>query len=176
MGLSRALDDRLFLITARAPFPYEYGGFTWYDAGEIGQPDHARFPESCKRLSTFVDDAVHGYPIDPEKLFVLGFSMGAVMSFAVSLSKPGFFRGVSANSGYVPEGTTLALNWTDFGKTEYFIIHGTEDPVVPVALGRRAEQLFRQSKASFEYREYPMGHEISEESLSDIAVWISALL
>jgi phospholipase/carboxylesterase len=176
MGLSRFLDDRLLLLAARAPFPYEFGGYTWYDADEIGQPDRVKFPESCGRLSTFVDDVMRGYPVDPARVFVLGFSMGAVMSFALSFARPGVFRGVSANSGYIPEGTSLALRWDQLGKTEFFIAHGTEDPVIPITMGRRAQTLFARSGASFVYREYPIGHQISEEGLADIAAWMAPLL
>jgi predicted esterase len=43
-------------------------------------------------------------------------------------------------------------------------------------MARRAEKLFAASNAPHVYREYPMAHEISDESLDDIATWLQPLL
>ena len=177
IGLSERYDPRLLILSARAPYPFPYGGgFTWYDVGAVGTPDPAMFRQSYDRLSQFVDDALLHYPVDPAQLYLLGFSMGTVMSYALALARPGIFRGVIANSGYVPEGTHLAFRWQDLGEASLFIAHGTEDPVIPIEFARRAKKLFEQSPAHVEYREYPMGHEISEQSLGDSAAFLSRLL
>jgi phospholipase/carboxylesterase len=176
-GLSPFLDPRLLVITVRAPFPFSYGGgYTWYEMGPDGTPDSLMFRESYDRLSSFVSTTLSSYPADPHQLFLFGFSMGSMMALSLALASPGLFRGVIANSGYVPENTGLALKWNDPGATSFFIAHGTDDPVVPVALGRRTRDQFAASNASWVYREYPMGHEISQESLLDIAEWMRGLM
>ncbi len=176
LGLAPTLDERLFLVSARAPFPFEYGGFTWYDAGATGTPEPVRFRESADRLHQFLLDVRAGYPVDPSHVFLFGFSMGCVMSFAMGLSAPGLVRGVSANSGYVPEGTHLVFRWQELQHVEFFVTHGTLDPVVPVALGRRSEKLLQGSNATFTYREYPAGHELTPEGLQETAVWLTRLI
>lgn len=176
MGLASFLDARLLLIAVRAPFQFEYGGFTWYDAGSIGTPEPRMFRESCDRLSTLLDDILGAYPIDPARLFVLGFSMGAVMAYAMALTRPGLFRAVAANSGYLPEQTHLTYRWKELGPLELCITHGTEDPVIPVSMARRARDLFTAAGARVRYREYPMAHQISEESITDIAHWMAPLV
>jgi phospholipase/carboxylesterase len=176
-GLAARLDRRLFLLSVRAPFPFlDGGGYTWYDVGAAGAPEPSMFRESADRLSQFADEALAEYPIDPHRLFLLGFSMGTVMSFALALSRPGFIRGVSANSGYVAEGTHLTYRWNELAGTAFFITHGTLDPVIPVAMARRANELFAASNAPYVYREYPMAHEITEESLGDIAAWVAPMV
>ena len=177
LGLSEYLDNRLLLISPRAPFPFSVGGgYTWYDAGTLGEPDPAMFRTSYDALCTFLDDILRSYPVDPARLFLLGFSMGTVMSYALALTRPSLFRGVVANSGYVPEGTHLALQWENLTRTEFFIAHGTADPVIPVSFGRRARTMFEHAGASYLYREYPMAHQIGEESLADAAAWLSERL
>jgi phospholipase/carboxylesterase len=177
LGLAEVLDDRFLLLSPRAPYPFGYGGgFTWYDVGEVGTPEPEMFRDSYDRLSTFVADALAHYPIDPARVFLFGFSMGTVMSFALSLTQPSLFRGVVANSGYIPERTHLQLRWKDLERTEFLIIHGTLDPVIPVAMGRRSDELFRASNAPYRYREYPMAHQISDESLKEITTWLSQRL
>jgi phospholipase/carboxylesterase len=176
-GLADRLDPRLLILSVRAPFPFSPGGgYTWYDVGEGGSPEPAMFRESCERLSRFVDQALQQYPVDPARLFLLGFSMGTVMALALSLSRPGLVRGVSANSGYVAEGTHLVYRWTDLAGTSFFLAHGTFDPVIPIALARRARDLFSASNAPHMFREYPMAHQITDESLADIAAWLHPLV
>jgi phospholipase/carboxylesterase len=176
LGLSSFLDNRLLIISARAPFGFPYGGYTWYDIGQVGVPLPGMFDESYAKLNTFVDDVLRGYPIDPSRLYLFGFSMGAVMSYALSLTRPELFRGVSANSGYVPEGTSLRFRWQDLAGRQFLIAHGEGDQVIPVQMARRAKELFAQSNATVDYREYPMDHQISDESLNDVAEWLKRSL
>jgi phospholipase/carboxylesterase len=177
IGLAKYYDPRLLVLSVRAPYPFAHGGgYSWYDVGAIGTPDPAMFRLSYDRLSQFVDDALHGYPVDPSSMYLLGFSMGTVMAFALSLTRPELFRGVIANSGYVPEGTHLAFRWQELGNVDYFISHGREDPVIPIDFARRAKRLFEESTAHVEYREYDMGHQISEDSIRDSAAFLERLL
>jgi phospholipase/carboxylesterase len=177
LGLSTFLDQRFLFISARAPFPFPYGGgYTWYDIGQVGVPLPGMFDESYEMLSAFVDDALRNYPVDPSRVYLFGFSMGTVMSYALSLTRPELIRGVSANSGYVPEGTKLHLRWQDLAGKDFFITHGTGDQVIPVQMARRAKDLFADSNATVDYREYPMDHQIGEESLADVAGWFKKLL
>jgi phospholipase/carboxylesterase len=177
IGLATYYDPRLLVLSVRAPYPFAHGGgYTWYDVGAVGTPDPAMFRLSYDRLSQFVDEAIREYPVDPSRVYLLGFSMGTVMAFALSLTRPELFRGVIANSGYVPEGTHLAFRWRELGNLAYFIAHGREDPVIPIDFARRAKRLFEESTAKVEYREYEMGHEIGEESLRDSAAFFAGLL
>jgi phospholipase/carboxylesterase len=177
IGLSEYLSDRLFIMSVRAPFPFPYGGgYTWYDVGQVGTPEPGMFTASYEKLLQFVDDAVKQYPVDAKRLFLLGFSMGTVMSFALALSLPGRFRGVSANSGYVPEGTHLQFHWQELSGLHVLITHGQQDPVIPVAFARRAQQLFSHSNARVSYKEYQAGHHLSDESLTGIAAWMKDLV
>jgi phospholipase/carboxylesterase len=174
LGLSSYLDKRFLIIGVRAPYPFPYGGgFTWYDADVVGTPDPDMFSASYEKLSTFVTETLDRYPIDPRQLYLLGFSMGTVMSYALALTHPELYRGVVANSGYVPEETHLTYLWDKLEKTEFFVAHGTEDPVIPILAGRRAKELLGRAHARFDYREYLMGHEISEQCLTDFSGWLT---
>ena len=177
LGLSTHLDNRLLILSARAPFPFSYsGGYTWYEFDAVGTPEPKMFSESYQKLTVFLDDALNGYPIDKRKVFLLGFSMGAMMSYAIALTRPELFRGVIANSGYIPEGTHLDYKWKDIAQMEFFIAHGSFDPVIPATLGKRASDLLTARGARLSYKEYPMGHQISEESLADMAAWLNVRL
>jgi phospholipase/carboxylesterase len=177
LGLAHDLDNRLLIISARAPFPFSFGGgYTWYDFAGVGTPEPAMFKTSYEKLAKFVDDALQHYPADRANVFLLGFSMGTVMSYALALTTPELFRGVVANSGYVPEETHLAYRWTELGSLDFLITHGLNDPVIPIDFGRRSRELLSRSSTKVTYKEYPMGHQISEESLHDIRAWFTERL
>jgi len=177
LGLSEYLDDRLLIISTRAPFPFQYGGgYTWYDILEVGRPEPKMFAESYRKLLQFLKDVEKGYPVDLTKIILLGFSMGTIMSYALTLTKPSDIVGVIANSGYVPEETGLKFEWSSIKGKPFFVAHGLYDPIIPVSFGRRAKDLLENAQASVIYREYDMGHQISEESLNDMMQWLSKLV
>jgi len=177
LGLADELDGRFLIVSARAPFPFTLGGgFTWYEFDLSGTPDPAMFRTSYDALEHFLRDVVAGHPVDPARVYLFGFSMGAVMAHAAALSLPGFVRGIVANSGYVPENTFLRFHWDALEKLDVLITHGSMDPVLPVQMGRRARDLYGGSTAQVTYREYPMGHQISQESLDDTAAWLTRSL
>ncbi len=176
-GLADYLDERLLVISARAPYPFQYGdGFTWYDILEVGRPEPKMFGESTKRINQFFDDVKKHYPVDESNIFLLGFSMGTMMSYSLALTRPNEIAGVIANSGYVPEETDLKFQWDKLNGTSFFVAHGTHDPIIPISMGRRARLLLEQANADLTYNEYPMAHQISDESLGDMSRWLSEKL
>ncbi|HCA78578.1 MAG TPA: carboxylesterase [Bacteroidetes bacterium] len=178
LGLVEYLDPRFFVISARAPFRFqdESGGYTWYDLREVGSPVLQQFDASYRKLIQFLADMKAGYPVDGERMFLLGFSMGSVMSFAAALTAPGLVRGIVAHSGYVPENTNLSFAWNRLHGLSVFVAHGIHDPVIPIEHGRRAAELLKQTSADVTYKEYPIPHTISEQSLSDLSGWLQKKL
>ena len=177
LGLAPAIDPRFLILSVRAPIPFPSStGFTWYHMNEIGSPDQESFRHACDTLARFFNDMCAGYPIDPAKVFLFGFSMGAVMAFSLSLTQPELVRGVVAHSGYIPEVSHLSFRWDGLQNTSFFVAHGTEDPIIPVRWARRAKELLDASPARSELREYPMAHTISDRSASDAAAWLRAAL
>jgi phospholipase/carboxylesterase len=178
LGLADFLDPRFFIVSARAPYRFEEGhdSYTWFGLQEIGKPDPQQFSEAHYRLTQFIEDVKTGYPVDPGRVFLLGFSMGSIMSFAVALTQPNFVRGIVAHSGYIPESASLQFAWTQLSSLSVFIAHGLYDPVIPIQKARRTQELLSKTGADLTYREYPIQHTISEESLADLSQWLQKKL
>lgn len=172
LGLTPHFDPRLMIIAARAPFSFSYGGYTWYDMLEVGAPEPGQFSESYERLIRFLEDVREHYPVDRNRLFLLGFSMGTVMAYAYALTKPENIRGVAAHSGYIPESTSLVFRWDQLKNTAFFVAHGEHDPVIGVEYARRAKKLLSAAAADLTYKEYPIAHSMSEESVEDVSAWL----
>ena len=175
-ALAPALDARFLVLSVRAPLPFPGGGFAWYDTEETGRPKTRHFIESLARLTRFLDGLpAHG--ADPDRVFLLGFSMGAVMSHAIALSSPERVAGVVAHSGYVPpenEGFRYARD--RLSGRSWFVAHGTEDPLLRIHMGRESREILSSLGADLTYREYPIGHWVSEDSLADLSEWLTRRL
>ena len=177
LGLAPYLDERLLIISPRAPFPFDYGfGYTWFEMSDKFKPEMNSLEESQQKLSQLLDEIIEHYPIDPGKMFVLGFSMGTVMGYLLLLSRLEKMAGLIANSGFFSDDLESALKLKTFNKLPIFIAHGTHDPIIPIQNGRRAKEFFSKQNITLTYKEYPMMHEISQESLLDISKWLSDYL
>jgi phospholipase/carboxylesterase len=172
IGLTPSFDPRLLVVSVRAPFEFSFGGYTWFDLDEAGSINVDQLFHSRDALIGCMDDVQEKYPVDPKRIFLFGFSMGAMMSLILSLSNPNRFKGIIAHSGLLVQHEKLPYRWDDLSNLSFFVEHGTYDPVVPVEFGRQAYQHLVQAKADVVYREYPIQHAISDESLNDAAEWL----
>ena len=110
-------------------------------------------------------------------IVLAGFSQGGAMALHTGLRYPGTLAGVLALSSYLPLAGTLDVERERSNdQTPLFLGHGTEDPVVPLALGNAA---YRQLSA-LDYRvlwhDYRMGHEVNLDEIRDIGRWLIGLL
>lgn len=173
LGLAGALDPRLLVVSARAPRPLG-PGHHWYELGEVGRPEPETFGRSLALLHEFIPEVVAGYDIDPGRLFLLGFSQGAMMSGAVALTRPDLAAGAVLLSGYLPLHAGLPIQEEQLAGYPFFVAHGSYDPVIPVAFGREARDYLTRVGADLTYREYPTDHRIVEPELAEIAAWLTA--
>jgi phospholipase/carboxylesterase len=56
------------------------------------------------------------------------------------------------------------------------ITHGLHDTVLTVEQGRAARDYLSALPVELTYREYPMGHEVSQQSLRDVTGWLTEAL
>ena len=179
-GLAPYLDERFLVVSARAPVVLGPGSFGWFriDFTPEGMvADVAQAKRSLEQLPAFIDELVGEYGADARRVFLAGFSQGAMMSMALLLTSPASVAGVAAMSGRLPaqvlghEPDRAALE----GKP-VLVTHGLYDPVLPVEGARAARGYFEALPVRLTYREYPMAHEVSMESLRDVSAWLTAAL
>jgi phospholipase/carboxylesterase len=172
LDLTSSFDPRLLVVSIRAPYRFPYGGYTWFDLNEQSRVNFDQLIEGRDALIRCLDDVQQKHSVDLKRIFLFGFSMGAMMSLTVSLSHPDRFKGVIAHSGMLLKNDKLKYRWNELDEISFFIAHGTHDPIVPVESSRQAYQKLMDANADVIYREYPIQHTISEESLSDAAIWL----
>jgi len=179
-SLAPYLDGRFMIVSARAPIMLQPMSYAWFNLGFTPQgivinPEEA---ESSRRMiRKFLGEIVEAYDCDPKAVYLMGFSQGAMMSLAVALTYPGSAAGVVAMSGRVPPQTLeqIADKDTLIG-LPIFVAHGTRDMLIPIGQGRDARAKLSELPVELTYREYDMGHEISYDSLKDVAEWLNERL
>jgi phospholipase/carboxylesterase len=180
LGLADLLDPerRLRVVTPRAPLTLPGSpGYHWYLVPRVGYPDPDSFEAARGALSELHDRLWEETGVGAERTVLGGFSMGAVMSYAMALSaeRPAA-AGILACSGFVPtvEGWEPSLG--DRRGTRAFVAHGRNDPVIGIEFARRARDLLAAGGLEVEYRESELGHQIDPADLRDAAAWLAATL
>lgn len=175
--LVESLGFDVLVIAPRAPLLFNAGGgYAWYDFGREGIPDPPSFRESLRLLQEFLVQIREGYPIGPTGPILLGFSQGAVMSYAAGLLDPINIRGIVALSGYIPSRSNLPIKWNELKGVPVFISHGTYDELIPIKLGKESAELLRSAGAKVTFGEYMMGHQVAEDVLRELTSWMRDVL
>ena len=103
-GIKDALPSTWTYLSVRAPMPVDASGYRWF-AKTPGDGDYdgetADLQRSAQLIEDFVQQATAKYHTPPDRVFLVGFSQGAIMSYEVGLRKPALVRGIAALSGSV---------------------------------------------------------------------------
>lgn len=178
VALQPHLDPRFFVVSAQAPYEYMFpGGYSWFGLqilpGNQVKIDVEQLRQSRDKLVAFVDEVTEAYGTDPKRVYLLGFSQGSMMSYGVLATAPEKLAGIVAMSGrYLPD----LIGDVDEEKVRDFpilVTHGTHDDVLPVEHGRLTRDALLALPVKLQYKEYPMGHEVSLESIRDVRNWLT---
>ena len=178
--LASYLDPRFFVVSARAPITLSPGSYAWFHVqftrqGSVIVPEEAE--NSRQLLLRFIDELVETYQLDPHRVYVVGFSQGAILGLSMALTAPHKLAGLVAMSGRIlPQVLPLKAADEDLKGLPVLVVHGVDDAVLPVSNGRESRDILSGLPVDLTYHEYPMGHQISSESLADIAAWLTGHL
>ena len=103
-------------------------------------------------------------------LHIAGFSQGGVMALNIaSLFK---LKSVLALSCYHPQSEQLKIN----KETNIMMMHGTYDQVIACDIGKKTFESLQTSRATIQWQEYPMAHELHPEQVAAINKWFMDVL
>ncbi len=176
-SFAEELPDELLIISARAPYEMGHGGYAWYainfDANNEKFSDLEQAKSSLKIVHDFVDEIKAKYSVN--KTFLLGFSQGAILSYALSLNYPNKVAHVIALSGYMFE-DLFPTNISKDITTDYYVSHGSVDQVIPVSWARKSPEILTKLSLAHEYSEYPVGHGVAPQNFYSFKEWIDKRL
>jgi phospholipase/carboxylesterase len=176
-SFAEELPDELLILSVRAPYSMGYGGYAWYainfdaDQNKFSDTDQAR--TSLQSIDHLIDELKTVF--SPSKIFLLGFSQGAILSIAYSFNYPNKVNHVIALSGYLMQDLFPDEIHSEF-KTDYYISHGSVDQVIPVQWARQTPEFMKINNLSHEYSEYPVGHGVAPQNFYSFKDWIEKRL
>jgi len=160
-----------FVVAPRAPVA-ERDGYSWISNPIAEWPRLAAFDPAVAALERFIKAMPRLYNADPDRIYLMGFSQGAALSYATVLQRPGLVRGVAGIVGFVP--TPEGAIDGRLADLPVFMAVGTEDVMVPHAIAMASADLIRRSGADLEVHEYHTGHKLTAEGMDDLRRWFLA--
>ncbi|MFP4090296.1 MAG: alpha/beta hydrolase [Cyclobacteriaceae bacterium] len=174
------LDPRFLILSVQAPISYGFGGYAWFNidlTSGIPSANLQQVMQARRLLGSFINEAIEAYQPDKNRIYLAGFSQGAIMSYAAAFSEPYLIRGLVSMSGYILREVTAQVSFNpQLKKIRIFATHGKRDQVLPIFLGRATNDYLRTLHLDYTYKEYDMAHEVNAECFEDVKAWLKAQL
>ncbi|MGB1171968.1 MAG: alpha/beta hydrolase [Flavobacteriaceae bacterium] len=174
-SFSNYLPPHFAVIALNAPIALPFGGYAWYEleftADMKRLSNYEQAHSSLKRLKENIEHYCDQYQLDKSQVSCLGFSQGAILSWALGLDAPKQIQQIIGLSGLIdPE---LLLQPLDtYRDIVAFASHGREDATLPIDYARESIGTLSIKNPAISYKEYPTGHTISQENFNDMLQWL----
>ncbi len=142
---------------------------TWVRAWRAPPNPDPKRPEPLEMALELVKKLETELPIDPQRLYVVGYSMGGFGAWIAIGRHPELFAAAAPISG---GGDPSQVDRT---KTAVWAFHGTDDRSVPVTRSREMVEAIKEAGGDIRYTEFPgAGHEIWDQVWSQpgLASWL----
>ncbi len=177
--ITKSFDDRFLSFSLRAP--YSKDGACWWYAIEwkndsIKTHNYTELKESEKQIFSFISQACKAYNADSNRVYIMGFSQGAIIAYDMLLRKPNKIKGILALSGkLLPQSKAIQTSLKP-NENMCFIAHGRSDNVIKPIESEIASAYFKSLKAQVSFNSYEMPHSISGDELNDIKQFLKKQL
>ncbi len=167
------LPKNLTIISLEAPIQIETESFAWYSINYNQNfekwSNNEEAIKSIKKIYETINFLINKHNLNNHDITLIGFSQGAILSWAIGFNYPKFIRRIIALSGYINE-ELITKNDITF---KAFSSHGTVDPIIPVNWARNTiKKHIKKGCEDLIYNEYDEGHTLSEKNLIDFLNWI----
>ena len=175
LPVARELPDELAAVSLRAPDPVG-GGYRWYEIQapeglDTSQPHPEEYRRSLNLVTESIAAATETYGLDPDRIGLLGFSMGSMIGMGLLLEAPRRYSWLVGLHGYLPESHATKAPDGIVGKP-VFLGAGASDQIIPPSRVETAAERFRELDAEVSFNVYSVGHGIGTEELADLVAFV----
>jgi phospholipase/carboxylesterase len=149
----------------------------WYDIKDMNLEDSydaGQLLNSAAAAARLVDREIER-GINSRRIILAGFSQGGAIAYHAALSYPEKLGGLLALSCYFHTYDSIIPAPAN-RDIPVLIIHGTADPVVPEALGRKSFACLQEMGYPAEYLSFSMEHSVCAEEIRAISGWMQTIL
>jgi len=158
------------------------GGYVmraWYDilSAEL---DKRADESGVRRSQALIEELIadqRSEGIAADRILLAGFSQGGVIALQTGLRHPEKLAGIMALSTYLACADSLGVEASAANRQiPLFMVHGSMDPVIPVALAKLSKARLETHGYKVEWHEYGMPHSVCAEEIDDIAAFLKRVL
>ncbi|MEN1995379.1 MULTISPECIES: alpha/beta hydrolase [Stenotrophomonas] len=151
----------------------------WYDIVSMdfrSRADSAGVDASIVELELLIErEIARGIPA--ERILLAGFSQGGAVILSALLRRTRPLAGLIALSTYLPDpAKAAAARVAGAISVPVFMAHGTQDPVIPVAIAEHTAQTLSALGLPVEWHTYTMAHQVCADELDALGNWLEARL
>lgn len=172
--LAAGMDERLRVISVRAPLVMGPSAFGWFPV-QFTSMGPMLDPVGAEQARQQVVEFVRAYREQSgiDKVYLVGFSQGAILAVVTALSEPELIAGAAGLSGRLPtEFDEVIATPERIQATRFWIGHGVADEKLPVQLARALSKRLGRLGARYEYNEFPAPHTVTPEMLRGVEAWL----
>jgi len=149
----------------------------WYDIVSMdfrSRADSAGVDASIVELELLIErEVARGIPA--ERILLAGFSQGGAVILSALLRRTRPLAGLIALSTYLPDpAKAAAARVADAISVPVFMAHGTQDPVIPVAIAEHTAQTLSALGLPVQWHTYTIAHQVCAEELQALGDWLEA--
>ncbi|HLR87029.1 MAG TPA: alpha/beta fold hydrolase [Wenzhouxiangella sp.] len=148
----------------------------WYDILGVDidrNQDAAGIAASVAAVDALLDEQLAA-GIEPDRIILAGFSQGGAIALRCGLARSSALGGVVGLSTYLLGADSLA-GWANGNEMPpVFMGHGTQDPIVPAALGESSARHLEEAGYVVQWQTWPMAHSVCAEEIAALDAWLDA--
>lgn len=167
--LDRLLSKRYNLVGLRGNVS-ENGMNRFFRRTAPGVFDQESIRTESGKLQQFVRAWMLEHHVEREQAFMLGYSNGANIILATLMYYPGLVGGLVLMHPMLPVRDETA----DLSHTKGLLTYGLTDRMISPDSSREAITVLRDAGVDLTVKDYPSGHEVSEQELKDVVAWLDA--
>ena len=172
LPMAARLDPRLAVASLRGPYQIRPGGYSWVNGNTADELDNAR-----RMVLECIDQVADSMGADRGRVYLAGFSQGAMLTLAIALTEPEKIAGAAVLSGRLA--AAVRDNHAAPERLRGFpilVTHGTDDQQIPIRSAHEIRQALKPMGVAVDYHEFESGHYISEVNVDVLNQWLKRRL
>lgn len=175
-SFSPHMDERLVQVYPRAPKSLGQNKYCWYNLNSRGEGlkyNFADVKDIVDDIAKYLDQLTQYYNLDPDQIYLGGFSQGAILSLSTALLHSEKLAKVVCLSGQLyPEIQSMVSESIHREGLSFFVTHGLQDKVLAYREMQEGVQWLQNQGFKVKWLSYPVAHTISKKNFEDLLVWI----
>ena len=176
-SFAKFMNPNFLIISVQAPIQMDYNSYCWWSLNYNNdmqlQINTKEAENSLNELNRFIsEDLSNKYNFGLNQVYLLGFSQGCMISYALSINFPENYKKAVGLSGKIPYEIINFDEKFDYSNHNFFCSHGVNDQVIPIEVGRESNRWFSEKNINHKYLEFESAHGINSENFEQMNLWL----